>query len=304
MLASTARPTGLSLNTLEKMSSDRTCAEYFAGIGLVRLGLERAGWDIIFANDWAREKFDMYAAYFQEAEDHYALENVFNLCQANVPPSLLATASFPCIDLSLAGNLGGISGHHSGAFWGFIEVLTNQQRRPPLVMLENVGGWLTSNQGKDFRLTVKALNQLGYACDVFTIDAAHFVPQSRLRVFVVGVQMAEPHDDVLTLAQRPMSLTTKALDRAIAANRDLSWNFLNIPPLPEGIARSLDSLVEDLPEADKRWWPASEVERHLQMMSAINFARTTLQDVCGQREAAAADKCWSELMELTVLECG
>ncbi|MGB3570841.1 MAG: hypothetical protein WBA01_02300, partial [Phormidesmis sp.] len=147
-------------------------------------------------------------------------------------------------------------------------------------------------------------NQLGYACDVFTIDAAHFVPQSRLRVFVVGVQMAEPHDDVLTLAQRPMSLTTKALDRAIAANRDLSWNFLNIPPLPEGIARSLDSLVEDLPEADKRWWPASEVERHLQMMSAINFARTTLQDVCGQREAAAADKCWSELMELTVLECG
>ncbi len=116
MLASTARPTGLSLNTLEKMSSDRTCAEYFAGIGLVRLGLERAGWDVIFANDWAREKFDMYAAYFQEAEDHYALENVFNLCQANVPSSLLATASFPCIDLSLAGNLGGISGHHSGAF--------------------------------------------------------------------------------------------------------------------------------------------------------------------------------------------
>lgn len=51
-------------------------------------------------------------------------------------------------------------------------------------MLENVGGWLTSNQGKDFRLTVKALNQLGYACDVFTIDAAHFVPQSRLKVFV------------------------------------------------------------------------------------------------------------------------
>lgn len=116
MLASTARPTGLSLNTLEKMPSDRTCAEYFAGIGLVRLGLERAGWDVIFANDWAREKFDMYAAYFQEAEDHYALKNVFNLCQANVPSSLLATASFPCIDLSLAGNLGGISGHHSGAF--------------------------------------------------------------------------------------------------------------------------------------------------------------------------------------------
>ncbi|PZO20892.1 MAG: DNA (cytosine-5-)-methyltransferase [Leptolyngbya foveolarum] len=272
MLTSTAMQSVLPLNTVERTSSYRTCAEYFAGIGLVRLGLERAGWNIIFANDWAREKFDMYAAYFQEAEDHYALENVFDLCQTDVPPSLLATASFPCIDLSLAGNLEGISGRHSGAFWGFIEVLKRQQRRPPLVMLENVGGWLTSNQGKDFRLTIKALNELGYACDVFAIDAARFVPQSRLRVFVVGVQTAEPNDDVLTLAQRSTSLTTKTLDRAIASNRDLTWNFLDIPPLPEGLSRSLDSIVEDLSEDDERWWPASEVERHLQMMSAINIA--------------------------------
>ena len=271
MLASTARPSVLPLNIVERRFSHRTCAEYFAGIGLVRLGLERAGWDIIFANDWAREKFDMYAAYFPEAEDHYALKSVFDLSQTNVPASLLATASFPCIDLSLAGNLKGISGRHSGAFWGFIEVLKSQQCRPPLVMLENVGGWLTSNQGKDFRLTIEALNELGYACDVFAIDAARFVPQSRLRVFVVGVQTAQPNSDVLTLARRPASLTTKALNRAIAANGDLSWNFLDIPPLPEGQARSLESVIEDLSETDERWWPASEVERHLQMMSAINL---------------------------------
>ncbi|MBE9061936.1 DNA cytosine methyltransferase [cf. Phormidesmis sp. LEGE 11477] len=282
MLASTARPSVLSSDTVGQTSSYRTCAEYFAGIGLVRLGLERAGWNIIFANDWAREKFDMYAAYFQEAEDHYTLENVFDLCQANVPPSLLATASFPCIDLSLAGNQNGLSGHHSSAFWGFIEALKRQQSRPPLVMLENVGGWLTSNQGKDFRLTIEALNRLGYACDVFAVDAARFVPQSRLRVFVVGVQTAEPSDDLLTLARRPTSLKTKSLDRAIASNQDLLWNFLNIPPLPDGLARPLDSIVEDISEVDERWWAASEVERHLQMMSAINIAHIDeLQQRCG-----------------------
>ncbi len=272
MLASTARPSVLSPNIVERSTSRRTCTEYFAGIGLVRLGLERAGWDIVFANDWAREKFDMYAAYFPEAEDHYALKSVFDLNQLSVPASLLATASFPCVDLSLAGNLKGISGSHSGAFWGFIEVLKSQQSRPPLVMLENVGGWLTSNQGKDFRLTIEALNELGYACDVFAIDAAHFVPQSRLRVFVVGVQTAIPDDDVLTLARRPASFTSKALNRAITSNSDLSWNFLDIPPLPEERARSLESIIEDLPEADERWWSASEVERHLQMMSALNIA--------------------------------
>ena len=272
MLASTARPSVLSPNLVERSTSRRTCTEYFAGIGLVRLGLERAGWDIIFANDWAREKFDMYAAYFPEAEDHYALKSVFELSQTNIPTSLLATASFPCIDLSLAGNLKGISGSHSGAFWGFIDVLKSQKHRPPLVLLENVGGWLTSNQGKDFRLTIQALNELGYACDVFAIDAACFVPQSRLRIFVVGVKTANTDNDVLTLARRPVSFTTKALNRVIAANSDLSWNFLDIPPLPKSRARSLESMIEDLSEADERWWPASEVERHLQMMSALNLA--------------------------------
>lgn len=272
MLASTARPSVLSPNTVEQPSSDRTCAEYFAGIGLVRLGLERAGWNIVFANDWAREKFDMYDAYFQEPENHYVLESVFELCQTQVPSSLLATASFPCIDLSLAGNLEGMSGRHSGAFWGFIEVLTNQQHRPPLVLLENVGGWLTSNQGEDFRLTIKALNELGYACDVFAIDAAHFVPQSRLRVFVVGVRTNEPSDDVLVLARRSSDLTTKSLNRAISSNSDLVWNFLNMPPLPESLAPSLEGIIEDLSEVDERWWNAIEVERHLQMMSTINIA--------------------------------
>lgn len=272
MLTFPIRSLALSSSDTAQTSNYRTCAEYFAGIGLVRLGLERAGWNIIFANDWARDKFDMYAAYFQEDKDRYALESVFDLCQTNVPNSLLATASFPCIDLSLAGNLGGIKGIHSGAFWGFIEVLKSQQCRPPLAMLENVSGWLTSNKGEDFRLTIKALNELGYACDVFVIDAARFVPQSRLRVFVVGVQTAEPKDDVLVLAQRSASLTTKALDRAITSNRDLSWNFLEIPPLPKKGLRSLDDIVENLLETDERWWSASEVERHLQMMSAINIA--------------------------------
>ncbi len=45
------------------LDSQLTCAEYFAGIGLIRLGLEKAGWKIIFANDWAYSKFEMYKDY-------------------------------------------------------------------------------------------------------------------------------------------------------------------------------------------------------------------------------------------------
>lgn len=238
----------------------------------MRLGLEGAGWDIVYANDWADDKFDMYSAYFKDASSHYEIKSVFEICHSNVPASLLATASFPCIDLSLAGNLEGIHGKHSSAFWGFFEILKRQKERPPIVMLENVAGWLTSNKGKDFRVTLKSLNELGYACDVFAINASYFVPQSRLRVFVIGTQTSTPDNNIMTLARRSKSLTTKALSSAIASNSDLVWNFLEVPPLPDNSTPSLNDIVEAIENDDERWWKEVEVARHLNMMTPINIA--------------------------------
>jgi DNA (cytosine-5)-methyltransferase 1 len=133
---------------LDRSSKFLTCAEYFAGIGLVRLGLEQAGWQVVFANDWAPDKFKMYATHFKGAESHYSVQDIFSVCPDKIPQTLLATASFPCIDLSLAGNLKGIRGQYSSAFWGFTQILEQQPEKPYLVLLENVTGWLTSNQGK------------------------------------------------------------------------------------------------------------------------------------------------------------
>jgi DNA (cytosine-5)-methyltransferase 1 len=56
-------------------------------------------------------------------------------------------------------------------------------KRPPLVLLENVRGFLTSNGGNDFRDALLALNGLGYGVDTFIIDAVRFVPQSRHCLF-------------------------------------------------------------------------------------------------------------------------
>ncbi|MCZ7547350.1 MAG: DNA (cytosine-5-)-methyltransferase [Anaerolineae bacterium] len=173
-----------------------TVAEYFAGIGLVRLGLERAGWKVVFANDIAPEKYQMYQDAFPDAAQHYRVSDIFDIDPSIVPSTTLATSSFPCIDLSLAGKQNGLEGKHSSAFWGFLRILKYQVEygiAPPLVLLENVIGWLTSNHGDDFRLTIRALNDLGYSCDVFTLDALRFTPQSRPRVFVVGAQNRPLH---------------------------------------------------------------------------------------------------------------
>jgi DNA (cytosine-5)-methyltransferase 1 len=252
-------------------SSNLTCAEYFAGIGLVRLGLEQAGWDVVFANDWAHSKYEMYAAHFKDASKHYKVQDIFSVHPSDIPNTLLATASFPCIDLSLAGNLEGIDGNHSSAFWGFIQLLEHQVNKPKLVMLENVVGWLTANHGKDFRLTIQALNQLGYACDVVTIDAAHFVPQSRPRVFVIAIQKKCGNQTICLFSKRDSSLKTKALEKVVIENLDLNWHFIEIPPLPDKTKIDLDIVVESLSDQDARWWSVDEVTRHLEMMSAINL---------------------------------
>ena len=136
-----------------------TVAEYFAGIGLVRLGLEMEGWRVVFANDISEKKFEMYKGFFPNRYRHYVVGDIFQLTPNDVRTTTLATCSFPCIDLSLAGNMNGIGGRHSSAFWGFTNILRSQgHEAPPLVMAENVPGWLHSNRGEDFRATVEALS--------------------------------------------------------------------------------------------------------------------------------------------------
>jgi len=88
---------------------EKTFAEFFAGIGLIRMGLERAGWRIAFANDIDADKWQMYRDYFG-ATGEFVLGDVHKLDPAKVPTVALATASFPCNDLSLAGARQGLEG--------------------------------------------------------------------------------------------------------------------------------------------------------------------------------------------------
>lgn len=260
----------------------KTVAEYFAGIGLVRLGLEQAGWRVKFANDFESQKHEMYAAYFKEAPAHYIVEDVFKLDAEKIPRTLLATSSFPCIDLSLAGNLNGVvNGKHSSAIWGFLRILKEQgEHRPPIIMLENVPGWLTSNNGQDFRITIEALNELGYACDVLNLDALRFTPQSRLRIFVIGMQVDHPNRYFGEFLNRPRSLANIQVKKAIDANQDLAWHFLKIPPPPPIKVDGLASITETIANDDSRWWSEEEVARHLAMMAPAHLKR--VQELAAQ----------------------
>jgi DNA (cytosine-5)-methyltransferase 1 len=242
-------------------------AEFFAGIGLMRMGLDREGWATVWANDLDEKKWEMYRANFNDGACEFVLDDVHKVEGKDIPDIELATASFPCNDLSLAGSRHGLAGTHSSAFWGFVDAIKGMgKRRPPLVLLENVAGFLTSNDGNDFRDALVALNELGYAVDALIIDAARFVPQSRVRLFVVGSK-SEPsrlRESSVNLLQS--DVRPSALADFIFMNPEIGWSIRSLPSLPPSTMK-LEDIVEDVPLNSEVWWSRERCEYLLGQMS-------------------------------------
>jgi len=263
-------------NRLGKSKNDKTVVEFFAGIGLMRAGLEKAGWEIALANDIDPTKKKLYVNHFVGSGSHFLLEDIHNLNAKQIPQVSLATASFPCTDLSLAGRRAGLQGEHSSAFWGFVNILQDLgNRKPPLILLENVAGFLTSNDGKDFENALLALNNLGYSVDAFIIDASHFVPQSRVRLFIVGKLANSKYESL-----RPVLLETELrpakLRDFIFQHPGIDWSINNnLPTLPT-LQILLADVIENVPKHSSVWFNKERVdyllnqtfERHLSKIMA------------------------------------
>lgn len=233
---------------------------------MARLGLGPF-WRTAFANDLDPNKTAAYARAFGDAA--LVTADVWSLDPAQLPGRAdLAWASFPCQDLSLAGARAGLDAPRSGAFWGFwrlITALAADKRAPRTMVLENVTGLLTSHGGRDFTTLAGVLADAGYAFGALEIDAAHFVPQSRPRVFVVATHGAPPaamrtrgpvapfHSDGVRAAHARLS--------GEVAARWIWWR-LPAPPLR-------NTALVDLIDADAANWRTPEqTDALLAMMSA------------------------------------
>ena len=166
-----------------------TWYEFFAGGGMARLGLGEE-WRCLFANEWSEKKAAAYRAQF--GGDELRVCDVATLTTADLPGEVdLAWASFPCQDLSLAGAGAGLRGARSGtfhAFWDLMDGLAREGRAPRAVVLENVVGAITSHGGRDFAAILGRMAATGYSFAPMVLDAVHWLPQSRPRLFVVGVR--------------------------------------------------------------------------------------------------------------------
>lgn len=249
-----------------------TFYEFFAGGGMARAGLGD-DWECLFANDIDAKKGSSYAANW--GSQRLRIGDVGQLATADVPGRAdLAWASFPCQDLSLAGDYVGLRGKRSGTFWLFwslMEALSAEQRAPAVIVLENVCGALTSHGGKDFGAIGAALVEAGYRFGAVVIDAKRFVPQSRPRLFIVAAQkrLAAPTSitrtefDPLWHPSNLVGAYEKLPDKVKAA---WVWWHLPVPP-PRQL--NFSDVIDDDPEGVE-WHGAAETRRLLSMMSPLN----------------------------------
>jgi DNA (cytosine-5)-methyltransferase 1 len=140
-----------------------TYYEFFAGGGMARAGLGE-NWSCVFANDFSEHKAKSYRANW--GGEDLVVDDINNVTAEILPGNAdMAWASFPCQDLSLAGNQAGLKGARSGTFWSFwkiIQELNWKGRKPSMIVLENVYGTLTSHGGKDFEAIAKSVVAEGY----------------------------------------------------------------------------------------------------------------------------------------------
>lgn len=253
--------------------------EFFAGGGMARLGLG-TDWECLFANDFSEKKASAYRANFPDSA-HLTVGDVAQVRLGDLPGRPDAVwASFPCQDLSLAGDRRGLDAARSGAFWPFwrlMEGMVRDGRPPRLIVLENVVGTLFSNGGRDFATLLEQLNTAGYCFGPLVIDAVRFVPQSRPRLFIVAVHASVPLEDRHTLPGPSEPWHTEALRRAYGSlppSLQANWVWWLLP-LPDAIRASLSEMIEDTPSG-VRWHTAEETARLLTMMSPTNRRKVEL----------------------------
>lgn len=164
--------------------------DLFAGIGGMRLGLQRLGGECVYTCEIDRHCRRTYESWFGESE---IAEDITQINPRQIPSHDILAAGFPCQPFSLAGvskknSLGrnhGFQDKTQGTlFYNLASII--QAKRPPVVLLENVKNLRSHDKGRTWATILEKLEGLDYVVFDRIIDAADYVPQHRERIFIVA----------------------------------------------------------------------------------------------------------------------
>ena len=170
--------------------------ELFAGIGSQFAALKRLGADV---TSWKMCEIDKYAcASFNAVHGtNYEPTDITKIHASDLEITdrdkyiYIMTYSFPCQDLSLAGNMAGMSKNsntRSGLLWEVERILDECEELPQVLLMENVPQVIGQRNIEDFKLWRRKLESLGYSCYVQLLNSKDYgIPQNRNRCFMVSI---------------------------------------------------------------------------------------------------------------------
>lgn len=161
-------------------------AAFFSGCGGLDLGFEKAGYDIVWAND-----FDKYAvqSYNLNFKTPAICGDINTIDYNDIPEHDVLIGGFPCQPFSMMGQEMGFEDRRGTLFFRIVDIIENQKSRghqPEVVVLENVRTLMTHDKGRTFKVIKETLEELGYSVNAKMLNSADYgVPQTRNRVFIV-----------------------------------------------------------------------------------------------------------------------
>lgn len=174
----------------KRKNSGPTFIDLFAGIGGFRWALERSlGGTCVFASEWDKFAQQTYEANF----GHAPHGDITAIDPKSIADHDILTAGFPCQPFSIAGvsKANALGRRHGFAhatqgtlFFNVAKII--ELKRPRAFILENVKNLKSHDKGRTFTVITDTLRELGYHFDSRVIDARHWVPQHRERIFIVG----------------------------------------------------------------------------------------------------------------------
>lgn len=196
-----------------------TFIDLFAGVGGIRAAFEGIGGRCVFTSEWDTYAQKTYAENFPDG--HLIAGDITKIAAGDIPHHDVLLAGFPCQPFSIAGvskknALGRAHGFHDETqgtlFFDVCRII--DEKRPRAFLLENVKNLVSHDKGRTFDVIRRSLQELGYFIHTRVIDGAHFTPQHRERIIIVGFRENSAFDfDALPLTPKGSKVMRDILHR-------------------------------------------------------------------------------------------
>lgn len=243
LIQSAKAPTGKQLKKYSKKEKRKMgnkilkTADFFAGVGGIRLGFEQAGFKTTFANDFDKKCKETYDLNFDEP--NLVVEDIWKLDLNAMPDFDILLGGFPCQPFSIAGYRKGFRDKAQGnLFFRIAEIL--DEKKPEAFLLENVKNLKTHDNGRTMKIILKTLQEdLGYHVKYAVLSSMKHgnIPQNRERIFIVGFL----DEDKADAFEFPAEIPLKKKFREYIAEKADSKYYYNDKPLYERIKNEIDS---------------------------------------------------------------